>query len=329
MKKDIKIEQILKLLEESEKVSVVAKTLNCSRSNIYKRLKSVNQSVNQDCQPVNQPVNQDKSASGKENIESVNQVSTKCQPSVNQVVNQNEGLNRIENLEKSVLELKEIVEEIKNEFINIYIYNNKEKKITTKKTNNTTKNNIPECSINNSLSNNISLKDNKKEIKETNNKTNSYFLLVKNFANLIGVSPDKGFINKNIKHAKNLLSQYTEEEIFDIIKWRLDNDKDGFYHKKLTNLGFVYSHIAEWIKLKNDKKMTFNEFVKQNPDLDFENEDDVVIKFEKYFKIFKLAKNNPSVELTQDDWDRYKRAIKNYGKIFKKIKEGYYDEENY
>ncbi len=156
-----------------------------------------------------------------------------------------------------------------------------------------------------------------KHKKEKEEIDNVYFNFVKKFAEMVNITLDRGFINKNIRHAKNLLKQYQEQEIIDIIHWRLNNDSDGYYQKYLTNLGFVYSHIAEWIKLKNIPKMTVEEFLKKNPNLDWREIDDKVVRYETFFKTFKIMKNNPNVLIDDEMWDKYKRMHRKYLDVLK------------
>lgn len=120
----------------------------------------------------------------------------------------------------------------------------------------------------------------KKTYKEKNNtstnvdvdakKPNPVYQLVEDFALFRNIPLDRGFINKNVQHAKRLLKQYPPEFIAQVIKWRLEHD-DGFWHSKLNNLGIVYTHIAEWIgEMKRGKKIiSFKKFLEQNPHLDY------------------------------------------------------------
>ena len=63
--------------------------------------------------------------------------------------------------------------------------------------------------------------------------------------------PTRGFINRNIKSAKELLNDsWTKEEIIRVLKWRLEHDPEDFWKRTLggsaSPLATIRKHIDSW-----------------------------------------------------------------------------------
>ena len=118
--------------------------------------------------------------------------------------------------------------------------------------------------------------------------------LIKEFAEMRNIPLDEGFFKKEIRAAHALVRQYPIEVILAGISWRLGNDDEGFWEKKLWSLNTVYSHFAEWIAeakhRKKQKNKTFETWLDKHPEYDFRNETDQYVKATRYLQAFKEAK---------------------------------------
>lgn len=309
MKKGISKEEILKLLKEDKKISEIAKSLNCSRYNIYKRLKSINQSVNQDCQLVNQDVNQ-----------IVNQVKILLEPIIFELVNQivNQVVNQPVNQEKTLLEKENIqsvnqpVNQKKDDAYIYNIYNNintpnkKEDKEKYKDKENNKKEEKKETIITGNDKIEVAIP---KKVKEPKPAIQFIF----DFAYLIEVNPDRGFIERNVRDAYLILKQYNPNDILGLINWRMSTSE--YWKSKITNLSVVYKNISIWIKefkefKENKKIITIQQWLNKHPEYKPTQPNGSVERYRELLRIFNLAFKDPLVVPTPEEWEKYRKFRK-------------------
>ena len=202
-------------------------------------------------------------------------------------------LKQLEEVKNEVRQLQKEVDEVKQVFQTfetpaegcISLYN---KDITTTKNNSTTT---------------------KEDKEKKTRKTNEYYELVRWFAELRGIPLDRGFVNKNIKHSKNLIKQYGTNFVKSAILWRLQNDEDDFWKTTLFDLGTVYSNIAKWIaeaKINGEKKfMSLNEWIEKHKEYSWKKIKDRKARMKAYFRAVNLALKDKRVVLTEKEWETY------------------------
>ena len=342
MKKGISKEAIISLLNQNKKVSEIAKKLNCSRANIYKRIKSVNQvvnqkelcsekenvkCVNQKCQLVNQIVNQNCQPANQDVNQIVNQVKIVLEPIifeivnqvVNQIVNQNkESVNQSVNQEKTTLE-KENIQSVNkpvnqkkddayiyNIYNNINTPNNKEDKEKYKNKENNKKEEKKETMITGNDKIEVTIP---KKIKEPQPAIQFIF----DFAYLIEVNPDRGFIERNVRDAYLILKQYNPNDILGLINWRMSTSE--YWKSKITNLSVVYKNISIWIKefkefKENKKIITIQQWLNKHPEYRPTQPDGSVERYRELLRIFNLAFKDPLVVPTPEEWEKYRNFRK-------------------
>ncbi|MEM3541188.1 MAG: hypothetical protein QXF86_03160 [Candidatus Bilamarchaeaceae archaeon] len=154
-------------------------------------------------------------------------------------------------------------------------------------------------------------KNNKKDIKNISEP----FLLAVWFYNTLGINAKPTEID--MKHFKNLLKYYPMDIIKQGIKWRLDNDPEGYWHIHISPAS-IYRNFNNWIKEASFEKITFEEFLNRNPDIDYRQINDPLMRAEKFLQAFNLAKKNVLVVLSQEDYEKKKKALETLGKQIKK-----------
>jgi len=320
MGKGIKIEEILKLYNENKKVLEIAKILNCSRNNIYKRLKLVNQianhdelasekknikSVNQNCQDVNQIANQVKILLEPIIFELVNQI-------VNQIVNQNVNQEKTTLEKENIQSVNQPVNQKKDDAYIYNIYNNintpnkKEDKEKYKDKENNKKEEKKETIITGNDKIEITIP---RKVKEPQPAIQFIF----DFAYLIEVNPDRGFIERNVRDAYLILKQYNPNDILGLINWRMSTSE--YWKSKITNLSVVYKNISIWIKefkefKENKKIITIQQWLNKHPEYRPTQPDGSVERYRELLRIFNLAFKDPLVVPTPEEWEKYRNFRK-------------------
>jgi len=346
MGKGIKIEEILKLHNEGKTNSEIAKNLNCSRSNITQRIhKYINEIVNNNPQSINcksyidpelinnqSEVNQKLINNQLTVNQIVNQVLNQLQPIifelVNQIVNQKLINNQLTvnqnkenvNQKKTLLEKENIksvnqpvnqpVNQKKDDayiyYIYIYINNNKEDKEKYKDKENNKKEEKKETMITGNDKIEVTIP---KKIKEPQPAIQFIF----DFAYLIEVNPDRGFIERNVRDAYLILKQYNPNDILGLINWRMSTSE--YWKSKITNLSVVYKNISIWIKefkefKENKKIITIQQWLNKHPEYRPTQPDGSVERYRELLRIFNLAFKDPLVVPTPEEWEKYRNFRK-------------------
>ncbi|MBP8991705.1 MAG: helix-turn-helix domain-containing protein [Spirochaetes bacterium] len=352
MGRGIKIEEIIKLHNEGKKNSEIAKNLNCSRSNITQRIhKYINEIVNNNPQPINcksyidpelinnKPEVNQKLINNQLTVNQiVNEIINQLQPIifelVNQIVNQKlinnqltvnqnkENVNQNVNQEKIALEKENIqnVNQPVNQNVNqnkddayIYnIYNNintpnkKEDKEKYKDKENNKKEEKKETIITGNDKIEVTIS---KKIKEPQPAIQFIF----DFAYLIEVNPDRGFIERNVRDAYLILKQYNPNDILGLINWRMSTSE--YWKSKITNLSVVYKNISVWIKefkefKENKKIITIQQWLNKHPEYKPTQPNGSIERYRELLRIFNLAFKEPLVVPTPEEWEKYRNFRK-------------------
>ena len=85
-------------------------------------------------------------------------------------------------------------------------------------------------------------------------------------------NPDLNWMKREKVHAKKLIKLgLTTEDVLNIYAWRIQNDQNGFWVKKLYSLGIIFSHLSDWSVEAKYVPPTFEDFLKKNPELEYRN----------------------------------------------------------
>lgn len=280
---DSTLKKIKELAEKGYSSRKIAKELGISRSTVYYYIRTLGVVKPVVIPVVKPPQNEE----GKLQEELLKVVKPLLEEWYNQWLNHLEEVKEeIKRLQKEINEIREVVKPVIPDESCISLYN---KDITTTKNNTTT--NIQE--------------DKEKKTR----KTNEYYELVEWFGKLRGIPLDRGFINKNIRHSKNLIKQYGIGFVKSAILWRLQNDEDDFWKTTLFDLGTVYSNIAKWIaeaKINGEKRfMSLNEWIEKHKEYSWKEIKDRKARMKAYFRAVNLALKDKRVVLTEKEWETY------------------------
>lgn len=154
------------------------------------------------------------------------------------------------------------------------------------------------------------------------------FTMVMDFWRRIGsedTSPTPNWQTREMAHAKRLIKiGLTKDDVLNIVEWRIQNDNDGFWGKRLHSLGTIYSHLSDWAVEARTLPKSFEDFLDKHPDLDYrklEIKDDktAYIKASICKQAIEQAKKS-GVVLTSKDFETLYKASKIKVDVFKKEK---------
>lgn len=246
-------EKIFELRKEGLSLRKIAKEVNLSYTAVrYHLVGDLNSDLNTDL-------------NSSKNLNSDLNTNKHLQEVVLEVKELRECLNHFSSLFKSFFEQFQIfsntlkqqqedIEALKKEISDLKVEINSFKQVSNTKTPKKEKKKISPLNnppIKEKEKNNISFSS--KEEKETN----PYFDLVVEIGKILQVKmndkgyPTKGFINRNIKPAKELLNDsWTKGEIVKVLKWRLEHDPEDFWKRTLggsaSPLATIRKHIDSW-----------------------------------------------------------------------------------
>ena len=131
-------------------------------------------------------------------------------------------------------------------------------------------------------------------------------------------NPDRKWVAREINHAKALLKMgLTEEDIFNILDWRL---QDPFWQTKLTSLGILRSKLTDWAIEARAMPKNFEEFLNKNPQYDYRQIDPVdeaalFVRAEKLKEAVNAARKN-GIVIDEETYKKLYNSIKVKMKIF-------------
>ena len=138
-------------------------------------------------------------------------------------------------------------------------------------------------------------------------------------------NPDLNWMKREKVYAKKLIKLgLTTEDVLNIYEWRIQNDQNGFWSKKLYSLGIIFSHLSDWSVEAKHIPPTFEDFLKKNPELEYRNID-IIDAHSAYIKA-SLCKQalekarRAGVVLTDKDFETLYKASKIKIDVFREKK---------
>lgn len=131
--------------------------------------------------------------------------------------------------------------------------------------------------------------------------------LIFDFASLLGIKVDRGFIERNLRDAHKLISQYQIEDILGLVNWIINND--DYWRERVVNLAIVYKNFAIWekkFKESHTKNISVSQWLAKHPEYKPVNEKGTIERYRELLRIFNLAFKDKNVIPTKEEWKKYR-----------------------